>query len=164
MEPLVPQLANPEFRESFLESSITMSVCNQIRAMRGDKSQKEFSEFINKPQSVVSRLESPDAPKSLKSMLDIAHAHKVALLVKFVDYPTYFRLTSLYAAEWFKLEPYNQNAMEALTRPHQPAVITEQQNITTPVHKNTGDTIPSDLTFSITQLSSQASAWQGGQL
>ncbi|MEI7668532.1 MAG: helix-turn-helix transcriptional regulator [Pseudomonadota bacterium] len=94
VERLAPQLEKQKFRESYLESNIVSFLSNQIRAMRGGKSQKEFGEFLGKPQNIVSRLENPDSPKSIQSLLDIAHAHKVALLVKFVDYPTYLRETS----------------------------------------------------------------------
>ncbi len=106
---LIPQLENDEFRESYINVQTRILLANQIRALRGDKSQEEYSHIINKPQSVVSRLENPDAAKSIQSLEEIANAHKVALLVKFVDFSTYILETSVYGDDELAPPPYNKD-------------------------------------------------------
>jgi transcriptional regulator with XRE-family HTH domain len=52
--------------------------------------QKEMAEKIGKPQSVISRLEDDEYGKvSVQTLLDVAQAVDVALLVQFVSYPDF---------------------------------------------------------------------------
>lgn len=114
VKPLAPQLADDKFREEFLITNMRASLSDQIRALRGDKSQAEYSAFIHKPQSVVSRLEDPDSAKSIQSLLDIAHAHKIALLVRFVSYEKYFEVTSDHSDEAMAPAAYNKERFSEL--------------------------------------------------
>jgi len=65
---------------------------HQFRALRKSMglTQKEMAEKIGKPQSVVSRLENDEYGKvSVQTLLDVAQAVDVALLVQFVSYPDF---------------------------------------------------------------------------
>lgn len=80
------------FRTIYMANRAKGFVADQIRALRGDRSQRAFGELIGKPQSVVSRLENEEYGKlTLQTLLDIAEKLDIALEVRFVDYPTFIR-------------------------------------------------------------------------
>jgi transcriptional regulator with XRE-family HTH domain len=81
-----------EYRESYLETQVCSGIAYQIQALRhkDGSSQKEFAAKIDKPQSVVSRLENTEYGKvSVRTLLDVAGKLDVALVVKFVSYPKF---------------------------------------------------------------------------
>jgi transcriptional regulator with XRE-family HTH domain len=60
-------------------------IADEIRALRGNLSQKEFGMIIGKPQSVISRLENAGYGKvNLQTLLDIAEKCRKNLVIKFV--------------------------------------------------------------------------------
>ena len=68
-------------------------LARQITLMRGDRSQTSFGKLIGKPQSVVSRLEDPSYGKvTLQTLLDIASALDVSLVVRFASHDAYRKL------------------------------------------------------------------------
>lgn len=91
------RLMNREYREAFVAEGVRNWVALQIRRLRESRgmSQAEFGKFIGKPQSVVSRLEDPDYGRlSVSTLLDVAAALDVALLVQFVDHTQFLRRTA----------------------------------------------------------------------
>jgi transcriptional regulator with XRE-family HTH domain len=69
-------------------------LASQIRALRADASQKDFGDRIGKPQSVVSRLEKQaDRHISVQTLIDIAERLDIAVIIRFVDFPTFLRYT-----------------------------------------------------------------------
>ena len=88
-------LGDREFRTSYMAQHLRAFLADQIRALRGETSQREFGDRIGKPQSVVSRLENEEYGKvSLQTLIDVAAKLDIALLVRFVDFPTFRRATS----------------------------------------------------------------------
>lgn len=82
-------------------------LADQIRALRGTMSQAEFGRRIGKPQSVVSRLENEDYGKlGLQTLIDVATRLDVAVVVRFVDYPDFLRMTSDFSNEAVAPRPY----------------------------------------------------------
>lgn len=82
-------LANKAFRIAFLAENIKAGLAFQIRALRerAKWSQPELAEKSAKTQSVISRLENPNYGKyTISTLLDMARAFDVALLIKFVPY------------------------------------------------------------------------------
>jgi transcriptional regulator with XRE-family HTH domain len=91
------KLENKEYRDAYLQSHVRGGIAYQIHALREKLklSQAEFAQKINKPQSVVSRLEDTEYGKvTIQTLLDIAGALDVALLVRFVAYPQFLRETA----------------------------------------------------------------------
>lgn len=92
---LAKKLRSRVYRTSYLASHTKLFLANQIAALRGSLSQEEFGEKLEKPQSVISRLQNPKYGKyTLQTLLDVATKLDIALIVRFVDYPTFLRFTS----------------------------------------------------------------------
>lgn len=103
------------YRASYLEASVRSGISYQIKALRSkdNLSQKSFGQAIGVPQSVVSRLENPEYGKvTVQTLLDIAIARNVALVVRFVDYPTFFGFSDRMAEE--DLQP--DTVFESITK------------------------------------------------
>src|SRR6185369_9834637 len=78
---------SPAFRKAFVAANVRRGIAYQLRAMRGTRTQGQIGELLSKPQNVVSRLEDPKYGKvTVQTLLDVAAAYDVALLVKFVSY------------------------------------------------------------------------------
>jgi transcriptional regulator with XRE-family HTH domain len=77
------------YREAFVAENISTGIAFQIRALRKKEvwSQEELGNRSGKPQNVISRLENPDYGKfTISTLLDIASAFDVALMVRFVPF------------------------------------------------------------------------------
>jgi transcriptional regulator with XRE-family HTH domain len=91
---LVAHLRDPAFRRGYLNRQFKSFLAAQIRSLRGNKTQAEFGRLIGKTQSVISRLENEHYGQvNINTLLDIALKLDVALIVRFVDYPTFLDLT-----------------------------------------------------------------------
>ena len=84
-----------KYRSTYIASRVRLAIALQIKALREQysKTQSEFASMLEKPQSVVSRLENPDYGKmSVQTLLEIADSLDIALVVKFVSYDKFFRM------------------------------------------------------------------------
>jgi transcriptional regulator with XRE-family HTH domain len=112
---LARALADRDFRHAFMGRQLRAFLAQQIRALRGEQSQKEFGELIGKPQSVVSRLEKQaDKNISIQTLIDIAAKLDVAVIIRFVDFPTFFRYTSDNTEAALAPASYNQDVIDRL--------------------------------------------------
>jgi transcriptional regulator with XRE-family HTH domain len=83
------ELVAPGFRRGFMSETVRSGIAHQVRAMRDKRgwNQKELGDRAGKPQSVISRLEDPDYGKvNIQTLIELAEAFDVALLVKFVGF------------------------------------------------------------------------------
>ena len=88
---LVRDLTDEEFRHEYMMDQVRSFIAFQIRALREQPgrrwSQADLAKKSGKTQSVISRLEDPDYGKlSLQSLLEIAIAFELPLLVQFVEW------------------------------------------------------------------------------
>lgn len=93
---LLENLNRKPYRDAYVGEHVRTGISYQIRAMRDLRgwSQKKLAEVLKKPQSVVSRLEDPDYGKpSVQTLLEIASAFDVALIIQFVDFPEFMKRT-----------------------------------------------------------------------
>lgn len=94
---LLTELRDKEYRDTFVEGHIRTGAAYQIRALRNarDLSQEELGERAEMTQSVIARLENPEYGKfSLTTLIKLASAFDVALLVRFVSFSELLRRTS----------------------------------------------------------------------
>ena len=100
---MTDQLANlnrfsrKEYRDGYLHTRVRSGIAYQIQALRSKfiKTQEQFAELTGKKQSTISRLENPDYGRvSVQTLLDIASACGLALIVRFVSYPEFLAQTA----------------------------------------------------------------------
>jgi hypothetical protein len=112
---LAKKLRNKAYRASYMASHTKLFLANQINALRGDLSQQEFGEKLGKPQPVVSRLQNPNYGKyALQTLLDVAIKLDLALIVRFVDYPTFLRLTNDFSDNAVRPAAFSQEQVDQL--------------------------------------------------
>jgi hypothetical protein len=103
-----------DYRDSYVSSHTRQFLARQMREFRGDRSQTEFGLHIEKQQTVVSRLEDPNYGKwTLQTLFEVATKLDVAVFVRFVDFPTFMRLSKDMSDEAKKPAPYDQDAMDS---------------------------------------------------
>jgi transcriptional regulator with XRE-family HTH domain len=113
---LVAKLRNPEYRNSYVTEGVKTWIARQVRALREQRgwSQGDLGRETGKPQSAISRIEDPDYGKlSLQTLFDLAAAFNVALVVKFVDYPTFLRETKDISTGSLHVESFDESSFSS---------------------------------------------------
>lgn len=92
----VEKLRDKAYRDAYVLSHIRVGIPYQIRALREQEgrkwSQSELARRMRKPPNVISRLEDPEYGRhTISTLLELASAFDVALLVKFVPYSEFLR-------------------------------------------------------------------------
>jgi transcriptional regulator with XRE-family HTH domain len=119
---LAESLGKRGFRHGYMARQLKAFLAQQIRALRGDRSQAEFGAIIGKPQSVVSRLEKQaDRQISVQTLIDIAERLDIAVIIRFVDFPTFLRYTEDYSDDALAPASYTQAAIDLLAAAERPA-------------------------------------------
>ena len=91
------RFSSKKYRDVYMQSRVRGGIANQIQALRAKVglTQAAFATLTGKKQSVISRLEDTAYGKmSVQTLLDIATALDVALLVRFVSYPEFLARTA----------------------------------------------------------------------
>jgi DNA repair exonuclease SbcCD nuclease subunit len=91
---LIEKMRDKRYRDGYVAAHTRQILAKQMREFRGDLSQTEFAEEMGKRQTVISRLENPSyVGWTLSTMFEIARKQNVAVFVRFVDFPTFLRLS-----------------------------------------------------------------------
>lgn len=104
------KLKRKTYRDEYVAEGVRTGISYQIRALRDQRgwSQKILAEKMDKPQSVVSRIEDPDYGKfGVQTLLEVASAFDIGLVIKFVALPDFIRLTKDVSPEALEAESYN---------------------------------------------------------
>jgi transcriptional regulator with XRE-family HTH domain len=110
------ELSSKEFRDAFVAEYLRTGVAYQIRALREKRgwSQAELGRRTGKPQSAISRLEDPDYGRlSLKTLLQLAAAFDVALLVQFAAFSELLNRFSDLSPEALEVPDFAQDNLRA---------------------------------------------------
>jgi transcriptional regulator with XRE-family HTH domain len=125
-EKFVRQLADDkELRDEFVADQVRSRIGLMVRAMREQQSrgwtQKELGEAMGgKPQSVVSRIEDPDYGKhSLQTLLEVAAALDVPLMVDFPEWEDWLRRTKTVRKSDLERRSFDAEHLIAQTKPTQ---------------------------------------------
>jgi transcriptional regulator with XRE-family HTH domain len=115
---LVRELSEKEFRDAYMIDHVRTSIAFQIRALREQAgrrwSQAELAERSGKKQSVISRLEDPDYGKlSLQTLLEIACAFDLPLLVQFVEWGDWLRRMADVSPSGLQKRSFEPNQLRA---------------------------------------------------
>lgn len=113
---LAEKLRNPKYRHTYVAAHTRQFLARQIREMRGSDSQAEFGKQIDKAQNLVSRYEDPAYGKwTLSTLLEIAKKLDRALIVRFVDFPTFLKLTEDQSEAAAAPVQYDEGAVDKAT-------------------------------------------------
>lgn len=86
---LLGKLQSKKYRGAYVAAETATGIAYQIRALREQRqwTQDELGQRLGKRQNAVSRLEDPDYGRlSVKTLVELASAFDVGLLVKFVPF------------------------------------------------------------------------------
>jgi hypothetical protein len=110
---LAEKFHDKQYRDSYVASHTRGVLAQQMRNFRGDLSQAEYADKIGKQKTVIGRLQNPGyAGWSLRTMLEIAGKENVAVLVRFVDFPTFLGFTDDLSDESLHPRAYDQGEVD----------------------------------------------------
>lgn len=119
-ERLLNKLLGKKYRDAYVRENVRTGIAYQIRAMREQRnsmSQEALGKLLDKPQSTVSRLEDADYGKhTLQTLLEVASAFDVALLVQFVTHSEFLRRTQDVSPNALKAAAFQPRELDALRR------------------------------------------------
>jgi transcriptional regulator with XRE-family HTH domain len=105
-------LTKRETREAYVRAKVTTNVPSQIKALRrrqGDMTQAQLAEEADMLQSRISTVEKPGARLNLDTLVRLAAAFRVALLVKFVSYSEMLRWENEFSQDAFNVIPIDED-------------------------------------------------------
>lgn len=120
---LYEKLQKKSYRNAYMAEHVRRGIAYQIRALREQRgwNQAVFSKELDKPQSVVSRLEDPSYGKvTVQTLLEVANVCDVALQVRFVAYSSFLKNSRDVSSESMKVPSFNAELQE-------PALISAQR-------------------------------------
>jgi transcriptional regulator with XRE-family HTH domain len=112
---LYEKLQKKSYRNAYIAEHVRRGIAYQIRALREQRgwNQAMFSKELDKPQSVVSRLEDPSYGKvTIQTLLEVADVCDVALQVRFVPYSCFLKNSRDVSSESMKVPSFNAELQE----------------------------------------------------
>jgi transcriptional regulator with XRE-family HTH domain len=118
-EEFLRTLSEDDYRYAYLADQVRTNIAFQIRALRDQRgwTQKDLAEKAGKPANAISRLEDPDYGKlTLTTLLEMAKAFDVALLVQFVEHDDWLNRMADVSQPALRKRSFNLGRLLALAR------------------------------------------------
>ena len=115
------KFSSKKYRDGYLQSRVRGLIAYQIQALREKLglTQAQFAELTGKKQSTISRLENTEYGKvSVQTLIDIACAADVALVVKFASYPDFLDQTRNMSVDALQPRTIQESLSEMQTTKH----------------------------------------------
>lgn len=117
-EEFISQIEDKEIRDEYVADKVRTRIASAIRALREQPernwSQVQLGEIMNRPQSVISRLENPDYGKeSLQTLLDVAAAFDLPLIVEIPEWDEWARRMSNMQSVSFYRNSFNADSLKS---------------------------------------------------
>jgi hypothetical protein len=110
---LAARFHDKQYRDAYVAAHAREILAKQMRSFRGALAQAEYAEKIGKQKTVIGRLENPAySGWSLRTMLDIARKENVAVLARFVDFPTFLNFTDDMSDDALHPQGYNETTTD----------------------------------------------------
>jgi hypothetical protein len=94
LQVLAEKFHDKRYRDGYVAAHTRGVLARQMRNFRGELSQAEYAAKIGKQKTVVGRLENPAyGGWSVRTMLEIAQKENIAVIARFVDFPTFLSFT-----------------------------------------------------------------------
>jgi transcriptional regulator with XRE-family HTH domain len=119
------ELQDNDRRNGFVVDHLRTRIALLIRTLREQRgwSQAELGRRLDKPQSVVSRLEDPDYGKvTLKTLFEVAVAFDLPLYIDMPDWDEWFRLMSDMSSRNLRRDSFDAINLVAIANQQQAAV------------------------------------------
>jgi hypothetical protein len=124
LKSLAGKMQDKNYRDGYVAAHTRQVLAKQMREFRGDMPQTEFADLIGKRQTQVSRLENSNyVGWTLTTMFEVAKKRDVAVLVRFVDFPTFLRFTEDMSEQALRPHAYDKADVDALISDPGPAPI-----------------------------------------
>jgi transcriptional regulator with XRE-family HTH domain len=105
-------LNNPKTRAAYIRAKVTTNVPSQIKALRrrqGGMTQTELARDAEMKQSRISAMEKPGARLNIDTLVRLAAAFGVGLLVKFVSYSEMLTWENNFSQDTFNVTPIDED-------------------------------------------------------
>jgi ribosome-binding protein aMBF1 (putative translation factor) len=146
---LVNKLKNKEYRDAYVEANIMQGLAHQIRTNRENRdwSQHDLAEKCkSSSQTSISRLEDPSYGKyTLSTLIKLASAFDVALIVKFVPYSKFLVETEKKAPKYLYAQSFDNEFIENKTVTDFSSEKTTKQDILSMYHTEVFNEIQSNF-------------------
>lgn len=141
-----------DYRDGYMQTQVQSGIAYQMQALRKKLgvTQLQMAEKLAKTQSVVSRLEDTDYGRvSVQTLLDVASALDVALLVQFVDYPDFLTRTEDMSEGALQVETVHESIfrLENLQPTLHPSLTAQTESPPTPTLYTVAIEGPSNMPF-----------------
>jgi hypothetical protein len=114
---LAEQMLDERYRDAYVASHTRQMLARQMRKFRGEMSQAEFANILGKRQTIVARLENSSyIGWTLRTLFEVAKAVKVAVFVRFVDFPTFLKYTDDMSDGAMRPKEYDQQDIDQFSR------------------------------------------------
>jgi transcriptional regulator with XRE-family HTH domain len=114
---LFEKLRRRSYRASYVAEHVRTGISYQIRTLLSQRgwAQKRLAKEMNKPASVISRLVNPDYGKlNVQTLLEVAAAFDVGLVIKFVSFPEFLRRTRDVSPEALEAKSFDEKQFKLL--------------------------------------------------